>query len=156
MQDKSIERILEDYGDMLYRLCLVMLKNEADAEDAVQETIIKYLQRSPVFENSEHQKAWLLSVASNKCRDMLRFRTRHPQVSMDALSEQPAQVRDSAVLEALMQVPQKFRLVLILHYVEGYSTAEIAKIIKRTPSAVKMRLQKGRQLLGDIYRREYL
>lgn len=156
MQDESIERILNTYGDRLYRLCLVMLKNEADAEDAVQETILKYLQKHPKWKDSEHEKAWLLSVATNKCRDMLRFHTRHPQVCIDELKETCSEIRDNTVLEALMAVPEKYRLVLVLHYVEGYSTAEIGKIIGRTPSAAKMRLQKGRQLLGDIYRREYL
>lgn len=156
MQDEAIERILDTYGDRLYRLCLVMLKKEADAEDAVQETILKYLQKRPKFRDQEHEKAWLLAVAANKCRDQLRFHARHPQVCIDELPETCAESRDSAVLDALMTVPEAFRLVLVLHYVEGYSTAEIAKIIGRTPSAVKMRLQKGRQLLGDIYRREYL
>lgn len=156
MQESSLERILDAYGDMLFRLCLVMLKNQADAEDAVQETFLKYLQKAPVFSDLEHEKAWLLTVASNKCRDLLRFRTRHPSVSMEFLAEQSVPPRDGAILDALMEVPEKFRLVLILHYVEGYSTAEIARIIGRTGSAVKMRLQKGRKLLEEIYRKEYL
>ena len=127
-----------------------------DAEDAVQETFLKYLQKAPVFSDLEHEKAWLLTVASNKCRDLLRFRTRHPNVSMEFLAEQSVPPRDGAILDALMEVPEKFRLILILHYVEGYSTAEIARIIGRTGSAVKMRLQKGRKLLEEIYRKEYL
>lgn len=156
MQEESIERILNTYGNMLYRLCLVMLKTEADAEDAVQETILKYLQKRPIFRDQDHEKAWLLAVAANKCRDVLRFHARHPQICLDELTEICAESRDSTILEALMAVPEKFRLVLVLHYVEGYSTTEIAGIIGRTPSAAKMRLQKGRQLLGEIYRKEYL
>ena len=152
----DIERVIEKYGDMLYRLCLIMLKNEKDAEDAVQETIIKYYQKSLSFQNSDHEKAWLIKVATNKCRDMLRFRIRHPQSDPEHLAEIPGNVPDSGILEALSDLPEKYRLVLILYYIEDYKIADIAKIINRTASAVKMRLHKGRKLLEEIYRKEYL
>mgnify|MGYP005788345785 CR=1 FL=1 len=89
------------------------------------------------------------TVAANRCRDSLREAKRHPRVSMDELSGLGAEREDLGVLEALMALPEKFRLVLTLHYVEGYSTAEIAAMIGRTPSAVKMRLKKGRALLEN-------
>lgn len=152
----DIESIIDQYSDMLYRVCILMLKNESDAEDAVQETIIKYFQKAPSFESSEHQKAWLIRVATNKCRDALRFRLRHPLVGEEYFAGLTNESSDSSILDALADVPEKFRIVLTLHYIEGYSTQEIAKIIRRTPSAVKMRLQKGRRLLEEIYRKEYL
>lgn len=152
----DIETIINQYGDMLYRLSLVMLKNEGDAEDAVQETIIKYAQKAPSFENAEHEKAWLIRVATNQCRDMLRFRVRHPQVDDDGLSKIICDSSDSGIMEALTALPEKFRIVLTLCYVEDYRIEDIAKIIKRSSSAVKMRLQKGRKLLEKIYREEYL
>ena len=145
-----------NYGDMLYRLCFVMLRNTADAEDAVQETFIAYTTKSPVFSDKEHEKAWLLKVASNKCRDMLRFRKCY---QLTELSELEAVVQDdesSHILEALMELPEKFRLVLTLYYIDEYKVKEIAEIIKKTPSAVKMRLQKGRKLLEEKYRKEYM
>ena len=70
----GIENIVRTYGNTLYRLCFVMLGNESDAEDAVQESFIKYLQKAPSFENTEHEKAWLITVATNQCKDILRFR----------------------------------------------------------------------------------
>ena len=79
----------------------------------------------------------------------LREAKRHPRVSMDELSGLGAEREDLGVLEALMALPEKFRLVLTLHYVEGYSTAEIAAMIGRTPSAVKMRLKKGGALVEN-------
>lgn len=133
-----------------------MLRNTADAEDAVQETFIAYTTKSPVFSDKEHEKAWLLKVASNKCRDILRFRNRH---QLTELSELEAGVQDdesSHILEALMELPEKFRLVLTLYYIDEYKVKEIAEIIKKTPSAVKMRLQKGRKLLEEKYRKEYM
>ncbi len=151
-----VREAVHKYGDMLYRLCFVMLRNTADAEDAVQETFIAYTTKSPVFSDKEHEKAWLLKVASNKCRDMLRFRNRH---QLTELSEIEAVVQDdesSHILEALMELPEKFRLVLTLYYIDEYKVKEIAEIIKKTPSAVKMRLQKGRKLLEEKYRKEYM
>lgn len=152
----GIENIVRTYGNTLYRLCFVMLGNESDAEDAVQESFIKYLQKAPSFENTEHEKAWLITVATNQCKDILRFRKRHPQTDLENLRETPQTSSDSGVLEALMTLPEKFRFVLTLYYVEEYRIEDIAKIIGRTPSAVKMRLQKGRRLLEETFRKEYL
>ncbi len=152
----DIEKTIEKYGDMLYRLCLVILKNESDAEDAVQETIIKLYQKAPLFKDGEHEKAWLIRVATNNCRDVLRRRLRNPQPYDDILANIPDNCSDSGVFEALASLPDKYRIVLTLYYVEEYSTEEIAKIISRTASAVKMRLQKGRKLLEETYRKEYM
>lgn len=152
----DIETIIKRYGDMLYRLSVIMLKNDSDAEDVVQETIIKYYQKAPTFEDSEHEKAWLIRVATNKCRDLLRFRLRHPQIDDESLEKIVCHSSESGILEALTTLPEKYRLVLTLYYVEEYRVEDIAKIINRTSSAVKMRLQKGRKLLEEIYRKEYL
>ena len=152
----DIEILISQYGDMLYRLCLIMLKNESDAEDAIQETYIKYFQKAPLFESKEHQKAWLIRVATNKCRDTLRFRIRHPQINDEDIGKVISDSSDSGILEALTMVPEKFRLVLTLYYIEEYRIEDIANIIGRSSSAVKMRLQKGRKLLEEIYRKEYL
>lgn len=152
----DVERIIQSYGDMLYRLCIILLKNDCDAEDIIQETIITYCQKAPSFENREHEKAWLIRVTTNKCRDQLRFRMRHPLISDDSLDQIACDFPDSGILEALSALPEKYRIVLTLYYIEGYRTTEIARIIKRSSSAVKMRLQKGRRLLEELYRKEYL
>lgn len=152
----SVQTIVQIYGSLLFRTCYVLLENEADAEDAVQETIIKYMQKAPVFENAEHEKAWLITTAKNQCRDMLRFRLRHPIIDPEALQELSSDPCDSGIVEALMSLPTRFRLVLFLYYIEEYRIEDIARMIRRTPSAVKMRLQKGRRLLEETYRKEYL
>lgn len=148
----GIEEVLDRFGNQLYRICLITLKNEADAEDAIQETLIKYLSKAPKFESAEHQKAWLLRVAVNQCRDMLRKRRQAVDIETILIPDALPQEREA--LDALMTVPEKFRFVLTLHYVEGYSVNEISKIIGRTPSAVKMRLQKGRGLLAEALGKE--
>ena len=152
---ENIEAIMDTYGNMLFRLCLVILGNQSDVEDVIQETMIQYLQKAPAFKDSEHEKAWLITVATNKCRDILRFKKRHPVTDMTKLSSLTHDSSDSGILDALITLPDKYRIVLMLYYVEEYSVNDIAKIIGRTSSAVKMRLQKGRKLLAEAYQKEW-
>ncbi|MBQ3516848.1 MAG: RNA polymerase sigma factor [Lachnospiraceae bacterium] len=153
----DLEQVTDAYGNMLFRLCIVMLGNSADAEDALQEVMFKYYRKAPAFTDEEHRKAWLLTVAGNQCKDMLRFRAKHPLTEdTDIYEYKSGNHENSGILDALMTLPEKFRLVLILHYVEEYPVKDIARMIGKTPSAVKMRLQKGRKLLAEVYRKEYL
>ena len=153
---ENMSRIMESYGDMLYRICLIMLKNETDAEDAVQESFIAYMKKTPQFQSDEHEKAWLIRVATNKCRDIMRFRKKNKTVSDELLENYMSDEESTEVVEALMLLPEKIRIVMLLHYVEGYKVEEIAKIIGKTQSAVKMRLAKGRKLFEEIYRKDNL
>ena len=147
---------VERYGDMLYRICLLSLGNTADAEDAVQETFIKYVQKSPDFSSGEHEKAWLITVATNKCRDMLRYRTRHKTESEELLLGYAIEKEDSGILDALMELPEKYKTPLMLFYIEGYKVDETADIMGISLSAAKMRLSRGRKLLEEKYRKEYM
>lgn len=148
----GITAAVENYGNMLYRICLVSLGNSADAEDAVQDTFLKYIQKAPAFESGEHEKAWLIRVAVNTCKDILKHR--RPQVDIDTVQQSAPQGSDGEVMAALMALPEKFRTVLILHCVEGYSVNETAEITGISPSAVKMRLQKARRLFEEAYGEE--
>ena len=152
----DVERVVHTYGNMLFRVCLITLGSASDAEDVIQETMITYFRKKPEFKDAEHEKAWLITVASNKCKDLLRFRARHPMIDLEQIQEFAAEDSDSGILEALMTLPEKFRIILILYYVEEYRIEDIAKVIGKTPSAVKMRLQKGRSLLEKVYRKEYM
>lgn len=152
----DIEIVVKRYGDALFRICLVMLGNKFDAEDAIQETILKYVKKAPTFNSPEHEKAWFITVARNTCRDMQRYRFRHPKIDIEGLHKLSNYSESSGILESLMTLPTKFRVVLLLHYVEEYKVADIAKMINKTPSAVKMRLQKGRKLLEEAYRKEFI
>ncbi len=151
-----VRAAVETYGDMLYRICIVMLKNQSDAEDAVQDTFMTYIRKAPQFDNSEHEKAWLITVASNKCRDVLRYQNKHRTESEDKLFYIAQEDDGGLILEALSMLPEKFRIVLTLYYIEEYKVDEIADIIGKSPSAVKMRLQKGRRLLAEKYRKDFM
>lgn len=153
--DKTEEKI-EMYADMLFRICFVMLKNENDAEDAVQNTFLKYINKAPEFESPGHEKAWLIKVASNECKDMKRSSLRHTHSDISKIQTSVTDPESCGILEALMDIPEKFRMALVLHYVEGYGVRDIADMTGRSESAVKMRLKKGRRLLEERYRREYM
>lgn len=150
----DIERIVEKYGDMLFRICLVILANEKDAEDVVQDTFIQYLTKAPSFHDSEHEKAWLITVATNRCKNIRRFNLTRKHINISDLQLYSKDEESYGLLDQLMRLPKKYKTVLVLHYVEGYKVNEIAKLLNITPSAVKKRLQRGRELLREKYRKE--
>lgn len=166
MQNSSVrptdvlEEILNQYGTMLFRYALLMLGTTQDAEDVVQDTLLKFWQKAPEFRDKDHEKAWLLTVTANRCRDLLRTRLRRGETALDSIAELPdagtTPMENSGILEALMRLPEKYKKVVYLHYVEGYKVEEIAGMVGKTASAVKMRLKKGRELLGEQYRKEFM
>ncbi len=135
------------YSPMLYRICVVMLGNEADAQDAVQDTICRYLECRKEFRDREHEKAWLIKVAQNRCRDMRRFQMRHPKVSLDEISTNYENPEHSQVLAELVALPLPVKSAVYLHYIEGYKTTEVSQMLGISVNAVKKRLQRGRKLL---------
>ena len=152
--ERDIREVVIKYSDMLYKICLVILCNEQDVQDAIQDTFCKYLEKKPDFRNEEHEKAWLIKVATNICRDMIRFRVRHPKVSIDEVENILAAPEQRETLKELLELPIKNKTVIYLHYVEGYSIKEIADILGITESAVKSRLLRGRKQMRDTVRME--
>lgn len=145
--EKDIRETVIKYSDMLYKICIVILCNEQDVQDAIQDTFCRYLEKRPEFRDEEHEKAWLIRVATNICRDMLRFRNRHPKVSLDEMADCLAAPEQQETLRELLELPLKQKTVIYLHYVEGYHIKEIADILRTTEGAVKMRLRRGREQL---------
>lgn len=82
----DLEAAVRKHSEMLYRICIVILGSEQDTQDAIQETFCKYLEKKTKFVDGEHEKAWLIKVATNHCRDIQRFRFRHPKVSIEELA----------------------------------------------------------------------
>ncbi|MDD3693637.1 MAG: RNA polymerase sigma factor [Oscillospiraceae bacterium] len=152
----EIETMIRNYSKMLFKISLVMLCNEYDAQDAVQETFIRYFNKSPVFDSDEHKKAWLITVVTNICKNMRKYKLKHNHLNIDELYDYYETKEDATLLESLMMLPQKFKVVLLLHYVEGYKVNEISKMLSVSPSAIKMRLQKARKLLKEKLGEEIL
>lgn len=151
----NIEEAVAAYSNMLYKICIVMLCNEQDAQDAIQETFCRYLEKKPDFTDSEHEKAWLIQVITNICRDMLRFRSRHPKVSIDEITDSYTSTDDKDILTELLDLPIRHRTVIYLYYVEGYQVREVASLLKISEHAVKKRLQRGREQLRLSWKEAY-
>lgn len=143
--EQDIRDAVVEYSDMLYKICMVILCNEQDVQDAVQDTFCRYLEKKPDFCDKEHEKAWLIRVATNICRDMVRFRIRHPKICIDELENSLAAPEQKATLRELLELPVRQKTVVYLYYVEGYHIREIAGILGTTEGAVKMRLRRGRE-----------
>ena len=133
---------------MVYQVCLMLMKHVPDAEDAAQTVFRRVMERDAPFRDPEHEKAWLIVTARNECRDQLRhwWRARRADSSvLDTLAwEQP---QDGFVWEQVAALPEKHRLVLYLHYYQGYATDEIAKMLGENPSTVRSRLVQARKKL---------
>ena len=131
---------------LVYQICLLMLKNPADAEDAAHTVFRKLMERQPRLEDPEHQRAWLLKVLANGCKSRLRSRKRHGTVEL--LDVYPAPDQGSReVLEAVLALPPRERAAVHLFYYEGYSTEEIAAILGQRPGTVRSHLTRARQAL---------
>ncbi len=146
-KDNNLEQTIQEYGNIIYRTSYVMVGNEHDAQDIMQETFIRYMKKAPVFREKEHEKAWLLTVVHNLCIDMLRFRKRHLYVNLDEVDTVSRAQDENKVIKAILLLPAKYKMVLLLYYVEGFKVSEISRMIRISESAVKKRMQRGRELL---------
>ena len=147
--EAQINHAVEEYADMVKRVCFYHLKNQADTEDVFQNVFLKYMLYDKPFSSREHEKSWLLRVAINACRDYLRNFFRRSVVSLEVLDEVEAQEREShgEVLEAVLSLPVKYKDVIYLHYYEGYSAVEIGKIIGKKENTVYSLLSRRREML---------
>lgn len=147
--EEEAARAIERYGDMVRRLCLVHLKNPADTEDIFQNVFLKYVLSPVVFESPEHEKAWLIRVTINACRDLVKSFFRSRTVSLEELLDQPAPLSEEhrEVLEAVLALPRKYRDAVYLHYYEGYTAAEIGKLLGKNTNTVYTLLTRAREQL---------
>ena len=135
------------YGNMVFRIAMVNLGNKEDAEETMQEAFYKLLYKSPEFKDEEHEKAWLIKVTVNLCRDILRSVWQKKVVKMEGIEKYYGDPYDSNILKDIVQLPTKYKTVIYLYYFEDYSIKQISEVLKIKESATKMRLQRGRQLL---------
>ncbi len=143
--------ILNAYGDMVFRAAYSLTKNRQDAEDAAQEVFITLVEKQPKFESEAHQKAWLLRAVANRCKSL--FRTVWHSRTEGIADDFPAADFTSderGVTDAVNALPPKYRHVIYLYYIEGYSTKEIAKLLEITQNAVLSRMARARSALREI------
>ncbi len=140
--------VIDIYKDMVYRTALAAVGNFEDAEDILQEVFLKYFKTHPVFESTEHEKAWFLRVTINESKNLLRSAWRRRRADVDVASLAPVtEAGTSHVLEAVLSLPEKYRIAIYLHYFEDHSIKEIAEITGNSEAAVAQHLTRGRKRL---------
>ena len=144
MTDAAFEEAVERYGDTIFRLAYSYLKNRADAEDVMQETLLKLYRQT--FDSPDHERYWVIRVAVNECRKLLRSPWRRRTGPLEELPEMavfdtPAQ---SGLFQEVMALPPNYRAAIYLHYYEGYAVREIAAMMRANPSTVQTWLMRAR------------
>ncbi len=155
MEDRKDEEVVARQGPSVFRLAFAQLRSKSDAEDVFQEVFLRYVEKTPEFESSEHEKAWFLRVTLNCCRNVWRAPWHRRNVPLeDGL---PFETRDQWDLhQELLRLPQKYRVVLHLFYWEDMPTEEIARITGCSPAAVRKRLERARGMMKEILEEEGL
>lgn len=149
-QTSEIAIMYDKYADMLFRVAYAELLSREDAEDAISDVFYKMMKKAPKFLNAEHEKAWLIRVTINQCRDLQRKRAIRSYTPLEEIAELPSvQKTEYFVLEEVLSLPEKYKIVLILFYFEELKIEEIASALKISKAAVKMRLARGRESLKD-------
>ena len=149
MDNDELCRYIKLYHGAVYRAVFSYLHNASEAEDIVQETFVKLFNTNKSFESDEHCKAWLIRVAINLSKNLLRsFRYAHTEELDEAIPIEST--ADCALADALSALPPKYRAVIHLHYFEGYSAKEISKILGVSVTAVTTRLARARERLKAL------
>lgn len=143
----EIEQAFSRHSELIYRVCFVYLKNQAVAEDATADTFIRLMESKKEFESDGHLKAWLIVTAKNLCKDHLSHWWRKKRIDSETLEFAQAPAEDNETLAVLLELPVKYREVLSLYYLMGYSGEETAHILGIGSSALYTRLSRGRELL---------
>jgi RNA polymerase sigma-70 factor (ECF subfamily) len=149
-----IHYLIEKYSDMLIRISYSYMKNLNDAEDIIQEVFIKLLEKQPDFESTEHEKAWLIRIAINLSKDKLKsayFRntTALEDDFVDTTEE------DNEIIHAVLNLPVKYRSIILLYYYEDYSISEISNILNIKESTIGSQLSRGRKLLKSMLKEDF-
>lgn len=152
MDPNRLEETVKTHENALYRAALAILGDAQEAQDAVQDAFLRYLEKAPDFASPEHEKAWLLRVTVNGCKSRLRSpwrRRRSPLLE----SFPAATAEEQGVMEAVQALPAKDRAAIHLFYYEGYQAAEIAAMTGEAEGTVRSRLSRARaklrRLLGE-------
>ena len=147
----SFEQVVERYNQTVVSVCVMRLKNWADAEDCFQNTFVSLYSKKPELMSETHLKAWLIRVAINECNNYIKKNKRI--VSLENRKDEAVEFPhdETDISWALLELPDKYRQVLYLHYVYQYKVEEIAEILEKNPNTIKTTLKRGRDKLKSIY-----
>jgi len=153
--NRRAERMMKNYGNAILRLAYSYVHSMAEAEDVLQDTLIRVLDANPEFENEAHEKAYLLTAAANVAKNRIEYNRRREtdELNEELVSEEREDL--AFVWDAVKKLPEQQREVVHLFYQEGYKTAEIAKILGRKESTVRSDLKRAREQLKNVLKEDY-
>lgn len=153
--ERLAEKYLKQYGNSMLRFAYTFIHNTEDAEEIVQDAIIKVLHAAPVFENDKHEKAYIMQTVANLSKNRIEYNKLRFADELDENLKADEREDLSCVWEAVKMLPEKYRAVVHLFYYEGYSTEEISKVLKKNHSTVRSDLNRARKKLKEILKEEY-
>jgi len=145
--DKEIADIYSRHVKTIYRVCFAYMKTTHDTEDAVHDTFMKMITSNAAFENEEHEKAWLIRTAINVCKDALKHWRRKVENLDDYAHIESRNTEKDDVFDAVCALPEKHKTVILLYYYEGYTSAEIAKMLHKPQSTITNYMSEARKSL---------
>ncbi len=154
---QPVQELAASYQGSLFAAAFNVCRNAQDAEDVVQDTFVQYYTSKKEFESEQHIRAWLMRVAVNKAKNINRTFWRRNKISNEDYMETLVFETPAAetLFETVMQLPDKYRIVIHLYYYEEYAVREIAQILKLSESNVKIRLSRGRAMLKETLKEEW-
>ncbi|MEY8381195.1 RNA polymerase sigma factor [Ileibacterium valens] len=152
----SVEYLIPKYQDNLYQAAFSVLQNPADAQDAVQTTMIRYHYLNQEFEDEEHIRKWLFKTVINASKDIRRSFWRRNKVSLEETmaSIEFERIQDQSLFQEVCSLPEKYRIVIQLFYYEEFTIQEISQLLSITQSNVKKRLSRARDKLRNVLEQE--
>lgn len=149
--EEQVNRAIDVYADTVKRICILHLKNTSDTEDIFQEVFLKYALTSVSFESEEHEKAWLIRVTINQCKDWMKRIFHRQTIRIDDVITLAAEQKEdySDVLYAVLSLPQKYKDVVYLYYYEGYSAVEIGKMLGKNTNTIYTLLSRAKDKLRE-------
>lgn len=145
----NLDELLEVYGDMVYRVALQNMGNIADAQDVAQDVFLRILKRQPQFTSKTHEKAWILRVTINICKDYWKYQRLRTTVELKDNLAGSKETADFGLLYEVMQLPEKYRNVIYLFYYEELSVAMIADILQKKEATILTWLHRARKQLKN-------
>ncbi|NEW06338.1 sigma-70 family RNA polymerase sigma factor [Paenibacillus sp. SYP-B3998] len=147
IKNDNLVILVNKYADMVLRLAFTYLGNQADAQDACQDVFIKLFKHQRHFNDGEHEKAWIIRVTINTCKDIIRSPWKKWFSSIEYLPNNHTESID--VVSFVVTLPRKYRMVIHLYYYEGYKTTEISEILNIKESTIRTQLKRAKELLKE-------
>jgi RNA polymerase sigma factor (sigma-70 family) len=159
--EEEMRKAIDQYADMIQKICFIHMKQQCDVDDVFQTVFLKYA-KAPLFESEEHEKAWLIRVTMNACKDIFKswfYKYTDSIINMEELSQDNSYLtyhQTSDLMQAVLSLPEHYRNVIYLFYYEGYKVSDIAAILHKKENTIHTWLKRAKVQLKDILGGDYL